>query len=153
MITTCGNCMKDYESDTQSAHCPHGPREVWPACLVCKEPTPYACGGCKIDGNEHALCYRDPCQAAHAQWHKENCKHQDFHIHGNFSYLEDIDQFMLDLSVKCKQCDTPFHFIGFDFGCLLNRPAMSVDGTELRLPIAPGALKIDASGTAKFGVM
>lgn len=61
--------MKDYESETQSAKCPHGPREDWPPCSECSEPTPYACSDCAINGKTVAVCYRDACQNKHEANH------------------------------------------------------------------------------------
>ncbi|HKB35360.1 MAG TPA: hypothetical protein VKD72_02835 [Gemmataceae bacterium] len=41
------------------------------------------------------------------------------------------------MTIRCEQCGTPFRFIGLPAGLGLNGAAVSVDGTEARLAIAP----------------
>lgn len=79
-----------------------------------------------------------------------NCKHEDFHGTVKINYLADRRIWMADITIACRQCGEPFHFVGVPFGLSLTGPAMvSVDSTELRVPIAPGVRAIPLSGEFK----
>jgi hypothetical protein len=80
------------------------------------------------------------------------CKHQTLMILCDNTYLEDVDVFMLDMKLNCALCQTPFHWVGFPMGCMLNEPAVNPDATELCVPVAPGAREIPKDGTMKFGL-
>lgn len=67
----------------------------------------------------------------------EPCPHRNFGANVNVQRLEDTGGFYADVSVKCSDCGRPFHFITPDYGLRRDRPAASLDGTELRCPIAP----------------
>lgn len=69
----------------------------------------------------------------------KECKHQKGHIvNANVIGLEDQQgRFMLELSVECAECKTPFRFIGLPAGLDLNGAAVSVDAQEGRFAIAP----------------
>lgn len=70
MTTLCGNCNKDYEATTQSAHCPHGPKDPETPCVICGEATPYACADCRINLSAVvSVCYKDHCHAQHEKTH------------------------------------------------------------------------------------
>lgn len=67
------------------------------------------------------------------------CKHEDFFCKVDVNRMEDSGRFMADLTVKCNQCQQPFHFQGVtEFGLLWTAPSLNFDSTELHLPIAPG---------------
>lgn len=51
--------------------------------------------------------------------------------------LEDSDRFNAGVRIECAQCHRPFQFLGLPLGLNLNGAAMSVDGQEARLAIAP----------------
>ncbi len=51
--------------------------------------------------------------------------------------LEDIGRFEADVKIMCRQCKTPFRFIGLPAGVDLNGATVSIDGQEARLAIAP----------------
>lgn len=48
-------------------------------------------------------------------------------------------RFFADITIKCLDCGEPFHFVGVKAGLSPLEPMVSVDATELRAPIAPGA--------------
>ena len=68
---------------------------------------------------------------------KNTCKHEQFFANVDVQRLEDTGRFAADIRIKCIQCDTPFRFIGLPAGVDLNGAAVSIDGTEARLAIAP----------------
>jgi hypothetical protein len=48
-----------------------------------------------------------------------------------------IDGWMAEIRVQCADCGHPFEFLGLQIGANSAKPAMSVDGLELRAPIRP----------------
>lgn len=66
-----------------------------------------------------------------------DCPHEEFSALVNVNRLEDVRRFQADITIKCDQCGTPFRFIGLPYGVDLNGAAVSPDGTEARLAIAP----------------
>lgn len=66
------------------------------------------------------------------------CKHERFEARVAINRMIDTGRFMADVTVKCADCHEPFHFIGVDMGLSMLTPRVSVDGLELRAPIAPG---------------
>jgi hypothetical protein len=71
------------------------------------------------------------------------CEHEHFQASAEVNRLEDVKKFAVDVRIKCVDCDTPFRFLGFPGGISLDRPTVSVDCTEARLPIVPGGLYDD----------
>lgn len=67
--------------------------------------------------------------------------------HTNFAGLIDANRvvdaagrligFQLSLGITCADCQQKFVFIGVPVGLSTDSPTVSVDGTELRIPIAP----------------
>lgn len=75
-----------------------------------------------------------------------DCKHEELRASVAVNRLEDSGGFMADVKVACTQCGILFHFPGYEFGFSFHGPRVSIDGTELRTPIAPGPLPIPTSG-------
>lgn len=65
------------------------------------------------------------------------CDHHNFFADVTVNRLEDAGRFQADVRIRCKDCGTPFRFIGLPAGLDLNGAAVSVDGTEGRFAIAP----------------
>ena len=65
------------------------------------------------------------------------CEHKDFAAHVSVNRLEDSKRFQADVTIHCSVCGKPFRFIGLPLGLNLVGAAMSVDGREARLAIAP----------------
>lgn len=81
------------------------------------------------------------------------CEHNDFESHVVISRLEDCGRFAADVTIRCKECNVPFKFLGLPWGVSLEGAAVSVDGTEARLAIAPqGEALPTLSGPMGFGV-
>jgi len=68
------------------------------------------------------------------------CAHKNIRTEADICYLEDIGEWAADIKIKCIDCGEPFHFKGLPMGCSLITPCVSVDATELRIPIMPGIL-------------
>ncbi len=71
-----------------------------------------------------------------------NCPHEDFEAHVAVNRLTgtgggDITGYAADVTIRCMHCNTPFRFLGLPGGLAPDKPTVSVDGTEARLPIAP----------------
>ena len=65
------------------------------------------------------------------------CEHEDFEASVDVTRLTDTKRFAADVRIRCRQCGLPFRFIGLPCGSDLNGAAVSVDGTEARLAVAP----------------
>lgn len=68
------------------------------------------------------------------------CEHKDFEAKVTVNRIEDKGQFAADVLITCLACKKPFRFLGLPGGVSLERPTVSIDATEARLPIAPGSL-------------
>src|SRR3954466_6334101 len=67
----------------------------------------------------------------------DKCKHQDFDASVVINRLEDTGVFVADVQIHCKQRETKFVFVGVPAGLDTSGAAVSVDGSEIRLRIAP----------------
>lgn len=67
----------------------------------------------------------------------KQCGHHDFHAQCHFIRLEDIGKFMLEIRIRCTECETPFQFVGLPAGLNLSGATVSVDGLEGNFAIAP----------------
>jgi hypothetical protein len=70
------------------------------------------------------------------------CKHESFtasvQVHRITNAAGDVvERFQANVTIACDQCQTPFRFIGLPAGLDMNGAAVSVDGSEARLCIAP----------------
>lgn len=71
------------------------------------------------------------------------CEHADFvaHVDVNRLTVEDdgpVVAFAADVRVECAACGVPMVFVGpMPTGVLHDQPTISVDGTELRIPLHP----------------
>lgn len=68
---------------------------------------------------------------------KTPCKHMRFDAGVAVNRLEDTGKFNLDVRVSCLECGLPFQFLGLEAGLNLGGAAVSLDGEEARLAIAP----------------
>lgn len=68
----------------------------------------------------------------------EKCQHNKNHrAVCVVNHMEDTGRFCVDLRIDCADCGHPFQFLGLPLGLDLSGAAMSVDGQEARLAIAP----------------
>jgi hypothetical protein len=81
-----------------------------------------------------------------------SCNHEHFEadVIVNRFAGKDPMQFAAEISIRCTECGLPFHFIGFERGLSFHQPLINLDGTELRLPILPGSLALEKSGSMKY---
>jgi hypothetical protein len=68
------------------------------------------------------------------------CEHLNFAARVEVNRIEDKGQFAADVHIECVECHKPFRFLGLPGGVSLEKPTVSIDCTEARLPIAPGSL-------------
>jgi len=81
------------------------------------------------------------------------CAHPDFAAEVTVNRLEDTGRFNADVRITCAACGVPFRFIGLPAGVDLNGAAVSVDGTEARLAVAPkGEVITPLEGVGGFTV-
>jgi hypothetical protein len=66
------------------------------------------------------------------------CKHLKFSCMCVVNRLEDTGLFVLEVRVRCSDCQTSFGFKGLPVGVNLNGATVSFDGLEARLAIYPG---------------
>ena len=65
------------------------------------------------------------------------CQHEHFAASVTVNRLEDVRKFAADVTIRCTDCNTPFRFLGLPAGLRMGGAAVSFDGTEARLAIAP----------------
>jgi hypothetical protein len=81
------------------------------------------------------------------------CKHHQFDANAKVFNLEDTAQFMVELTVTCRQCSLPFRFLGLPIGVHMAGATTNVDGLEVRLAIAPSDRSFHPlDGVVAFGV-
>lgn len=72
---------------------------------------------------------------------KKPCQHEQFEATTTVNRLQnpnsDHIDFCADIKITCSQCKLPFRFIGLPTGLDLRGAAVSYDGMEARLAIAP----------------
>ncbi len=71
-----------------------------------------------------------------------HCEHKDFKACANIFRMPqeeggEIKSYCCDLKIECAECGMPFLFKGVPFGVTPVQPTMSIDRTELRIPIEP----------------
>lgn len=65
------------------------------------------------------------------------CKHLNFDANVGVARLEDSGKFVAEIQIKCIECGTPMQFMGVEPGINIDGATVSLDGTELRIGIAP----------------
>lgn len=70
------------------------------------------------------------------------CEHPHFMVNADINRLTrdeggPVYAFAADFHVNCTVCGLQFVFLCPDGGVLPDRPTISVDGTELRVPLVP----------------
>ena len=67
----------------------------------------------------------------------KTCAHEQFVAAVDVNRMLDTGRFLADVRIKCVQCDSPFRFLGVAAGIAWDRPACSINETELHVPIEP----------------
>ena len=73
----------------------------------------------------------------------KDCSHEQFastcnvFIHTESKTSDKIVRYSADLKIHCTQCGQPMEFIGVPGGYSPMQPMVSIDFTELRIPIRP----------------
>lgn len=63
------------------------------------------------------------------------CDHVRFHVAAQVIKIENKNEYVMEASVFCYDCLTPFRFKGLPVGASLERPMVSATGQEARLPL------------------
>ncbi len=63
-----------------------------------------------------------------------DCLHKDLHYHINNAGFGDTNLHYLEIGGFCNECRKKISFIGAEIGVNPKSPAMSIDGSEIRLP-------------------
>ncbi len=66
-----------------------------------------------------------------------SCRHPNFTASVVVNRVLDVQRFVADIQIRCTACKELFKFIGLGCGLSYDEPQVSLDGTELRAPIAP----------------
>lgn len=82
------------------------------------------------------------------------CKHNTgVSVYCTHNFLEDTGRYTAEIRIVCDHCLTPFKFLGLPIGLDLNGAAVSPDGTEVRLAIAPNGEAVPPiSGVKGFSI-
>ena len=67
----------------------------------------------------------------------ESCKHMNFEASVNVARIENNGRFMAEIHIRCKDCGTPFQFMGLKPGFDFNGATVSLDGLEANIGIHP----------------
>ena len=67
----------------------------------------------------------------------ESCKHMNFEASVNVARIENKGRFMAEIHIRCKDCGTPFQFMGLKPGFDFNGATVSLDGLEANIGIHP----------------
>lgn len=71
----------------------------------------------------------------------EPCQHHSFKCDCKVARLEDSGRFMLEVMVRCTDCDKPFQFLGLKPGLDFDGARVSIDGMELNVGITPQGVR------------
>lgn len=82
------------------------------------------------------------------------CLHNEENfVSASLGYLEDSKRYMLHLRANCKRCGRPYQFLGLPIGLNLGGAAISPDGQEVRLAVAPvGTVPQPLDGFIGYGI-
>ena len=68
----------------------------------------------------------------------KECPHEGFRVEAGVNRLLDTGRFIADVRIHCVQCDEAFRFMGVaQAGLRFDVPTVSIDETELHVPIEP----------------
>lgn len=73
------------------------------------------------------------------------CKHQDNEIVGNIYHLEDSGRHVMELQARCRECNEPYLFVGFDCGFSFTEPRAGVPTREHLPPDWPDVASVSAA--------
>lgn len=71
------------------------------------------------------------------------CKHERFHGDVKVIRLTDLGEFVVELAVRCLDCESPFRFVGLETAIATDRPCVGAFGDVAMLPILPGRRRLE----------
>lgn len=72
---------------------------------------------------------------------KPSCPHLNFDASVGVCRLEDTGRFVAEIRIRCKDCNTPFQFMGLPPGLDFDGATVSLDGLEASIGIHPEGLR------------
>ena len=71
----------------------------------------------------------------------KTCEHNDFTASVGVARLTEVEggpatHFAAEIRIECAECGQKFEFVGLPLGSSAYKPTVSMDGEELRAPIA-----------------
>ena len=67
----------------------------------------------------------------------ESCKHMNFEADVQVDHIEDQFRFVAAIQIRCRDCGTPFQFMGLKPGFDFDGATVSLDGLEANIGIHP----------------
>lgn len=67
----------------------------------------------------------------------ESCKHMNFEADVQVARIEDQGRFVAEIHIRCRDCGTPFQFMGLKPGFDFDGATVSLDGLEANIGIHP----------------
>lgn len=114
---------------------------AWINAIVDETRAPTPAGGMGRDRHERLGARLEEIRAELRRRGLPSCEHHHFSAKVDVNRITDeagaVNAFAVDLAVRCADCGEDFAFLCSDVGVLPDRPAVSVDRREMRLPIAP----------------
>jgi len=81
-----------------------------------------------------------------------SCKHMSFRAQVNVARLEDVGQFMAEITIRCDECQKPFQFLGLEAGIDTQGARVSLDGLEANIAICPEGARVSHLQRLAFNV-
>ena len=72
----------------------------------------------------------------------EPCPHPGFRAEVDVIWMPDVAAWTADVRIRCEACAEPFTFVGVEAGLSSDGPRVSVQGTELHVPIRPESARM-----------
>ena len=84
------------------------------------------------------------------------CEHKKFSCNARIGRLTDSEEsteitgFRADIKIHCTECGQAFEFVGLEAGYSPIAPTVSIDSTELRIPIKPNTGQLIFESNSKL---
>lgn len=65
------------------------------------------------------------------------CKHEGFEVAAAVRFFEDTGGRMAEFKLRCKECGAQMQFLGLQPGLDMQGASVDLEGTELRVAVAP----------------
>lgn len=72
---------------------------------------------------------------------EKSCPHLNFEASVNVIRIKDKGRFVAEIHIRCKDCETPFQFMGLNPGFDFDGATVSLDGLEANIGIYPNGVR------------